>query len=517
MKTKLITLLIIIIITRAAGYGQTLVTERITVLNPNHNYVLTNNLYNAAIPSPMYYDPANVNTNGAAFEIIYHNSDGGSSYDGYPSGTVGAYKKGGTYHPGIFASCGMPAQIQNIGYDFRIKWETYQQNVDGPNDKWWASINVIFDAGPPNEEPVTADRDYDLVIQFESYEQDNFKDRPKKTGEGQGGQYYYFCRDGFIDDGNGNNIAPLHTYDVVLEGTIYHFAVRYKFFNYPPGSSQDQLDKNNKVHIKFIPTDNADVMPFLDHPLKSFIDVTKTYYHLYIANLPEEEKALADQKVGTDSLWIKAVAAGYEVYKDAGDNNGGDSVNGITLGQHFFLTTTDTLAPTVVTDLNISGSPASPVLKWDPSTDAESVNSTIAEYKVYRSENEGAFTLLADKIYQESFTDTSVQTGSVYSYYVTATDRSFNETAQSNIVSTSGLGVHNIVLEPFRVYPNPVSDVLHIDGNISEIKTIELYSVSGRKQTISFNKNAHSINFQYLKKGAYFLKINKQVIKILHF
>ena len=514
--TKLITLLTIVIM-QTVSYGQTLVTERITVLDPNHNYVLTNNLFNATIPSPMYYDPDKVSTNGAAFEIVYHNADGGSAYDGYPGGTVGAYKKGGTYHPGIFAACGMPAQIKNIGSDFRIKWETYQQNVDGPNDKWWASINVIFDAGPPNEEPVTADRDYDLVIQFESYEQDDFKDLPKKTGEGQGGQYYYFCRDGFADDGQGNNIAPLHTYDVVLEGTTYQFAVRYKFFNYPPGSSQDKLDKNNKVHIKFIPSDNADVMPFLDHPLKSFIDVTKTYYRLYIANLPEAEKTLADQKVGTDSLWVKAVAAGYEVYRDAGDNNGGDSVNGITLGQHFFLTTTDTNAPAVVTNLKISGSQTSPILTWDPSTDAESVNSTIAEYKVYRSENGGAFTLLADKIYQESFTDTTVQSGSVYSYYVTAADRSFNETTQSNIVSTSGLGVQNIALKTFRIYPNPVSDILHIDGTVSEIKTIELYTVSGRRQTVSFNKSDRSVNLQYLKKGSYFLRINNQIVKILKY
>ena len=508
-------LIVLIIIIYTGSYSQTTVTERVTVLDPNHHYILTNGLFDETIPSPMTYYPSQISTNGAAFEVVYHNSDGGSSFDGYLSGKVGAYKKGGTYYPGIFAACGMPEQIQNIDNDFRIKWNPYQLDVAGPNDHWWASINVIFDIGDQNDEPIAADRDYDLVIEFDRYDEYDFVDKPKQTEPGEGGSYNYLCRDGFVDDGNGNNIAPLHPFDIVLEGTTYQFAVRYKFFNYPAGSSQVKLDKNNKVHIKFIALDIDNVMPFLDHPLKSFIDVTKTYYSLYIDGLPQEEEDLADQKVAIETLWVKAIAAGYEVYKDAGNNNGGDPDNGITLGQHFFLTTTDNNAPTVVTNLSITGNQSNPTLTWDTSTDAESINTTIAEYKIYRSIDGGTYTLLSDKIYQESFIDNTTQSGSEYSYYVTAIDRSFNEANQSNIVSTSALSIANADLKIVKVYPNPVNTILHIDGATSKIENIEVFDILGKKIPILMDKTTNEIDLAKLKSGIYYLKIKQQSIKII--
>ena len=508
-------LIVLIIISYTSSYCQVTVTERVTVLDPNHHYTLTNSLFDAIIPSPMTYYPSQVSTNGAAFEVVYHNSDGGSSVDGYPSGKVGAYKKGGTYYPGIFAACGMPEQIQNIDNDFRIKWNPYQLDVAGPNDHWWASINVIFDIGDQNDEPIAADRDYDLVIEFDRYDEYEFVDKPKQTEPGEGGSYNYLCRDGFVDDGFGNNIAPLHPFDIVLEGITYQFAVRYKFFNYPAGSPQNKLDKNNKVHIKFIALDNTDVMPFLDHPLKTFIDVTKTYYSLYIDGLPQEEEDLADQKVGIETLWVKSIAAGYEVYKDAGNNNGGDPNNGITLGQYFFLTTTDNNAPTVVTNLNISGSQTTPILTWDTSTDAESINTSIGMYRVYRSVNGASYVLLSDKIYQESFTDNTTQSGSEYSYYVTAVDRSLNEANQSNIVSTNALSIANTDLKIVKVYPNPAHDILHIDGATSAIDKMKLFDILGKIVSVPVNKSDNIMDISNLKSGIYFLKIKQQSIKII--
>ena len=488
------------------SYAQTNVTERVTVLNSNHNYILTNGLLDETIPSPMTYEPADISTKGAAFEVVYHNSDGGQSFDGYLNGAVGHYKKGGTYYPGVFAACGMPAQIQNIDTDIRIKWDPYQLGVGGSNDKWWASINVIFDNGAQNDEPITADRDYDIVIEFEEYEQYDFVDKSKKTGAGQGGSYNWICRDGFVDDGSGNNIAPIHPFDIVLEGVTYQFGVRYKFFNYPAGSPQLKLDKNNKVHIKFIPLDNNNVMPFLDHPLKSFIEVTKTYYKLYIDGLPATEEALADQKVGLDDLWVKQIAAGYEVYKDAGDNNGGDANNGITLGQHFFLTITDDNAPSIPSNLIIGGSPTSIDLTWDAATDTESVNTSIAMYKIYRSVDGGAYTLLSDKVFQENFTDNSAQNGFLYSYYVTAEDRSFNESTASNAVSSAVLNVASEEFDKaFQMYPNPVNDVLSISfpGNIN---TVQIFDTTG-KQVLQVKNPTMTIDISQLKSSIYILKI----------
>ena len=503
---KKIVSLLFVVISHINIYSQTTVTERVTVLDANHNYILTNDLFEETIPSPMTYEPADVSTKGAAFEVVYHNSDGGSNVDGYPSGKVGSYKKGGTYYPGVFAACGMPAQIQNIDINYRIKWKPYQLGVDGPNDHWWATINVIFDSGAQNDEPVSADRDYDLVIEFQRYEEYDFVDKPKKTDAGQGGAYNWICRDGFVDDGNGNNIAPIHPFEVVLEGTTYQFAVRYKFFNYPVGSDQKKLDKNNKVHIKFITLDYTNVMPFLDHPLKSFIDATKTYYSLYIDGLPTAEEDLANQKVGLDDLWVKAIAAGYEVYKDAGDNNGNDLNNGIILGQEYFLTVIDNNAPTVVTNLSITGGQTNPTLTWNASTDAASVNTSIAIYKIYRSINGGAYTLLSDTIYQEIYTDTTVQNGFLYSYYVTAEDRSFNESTQSNAVSLSTLSIASEELKKIiHIYPNPVNDILSISyqGNIN---TVQIFDLTG-KEVLQIKNPTMTIDISQLKSSIYILKI----------
>ena len=506
LSFKKTAILIFAVIFYVNSYAQTTVTSRITVLDANHNYILTNNLLNEIAPSPMTYEPADVSTKGAAFETVYHNSDGGSNFDGYQNGAVGHYKQGGTYYPGIFTACGMPAQIQNIDLNYRIKWKPYQLGVDGPNDKWWASINVIFDSGEQNDEPVAADRDYDLVIEFQRYEEYDFVDKPKKTGVGEGGSYNWICRDGFVDDGNGNNIAPIHPFEVVLEGTTYQFAVRYKFFNYPTGSSQLKLNKNNKVHIKFIPLDNTSVMPFLDHSLKSFIDVTKTFYSLYIDGLPAAEEALADQKVGTGSLWVKQLAAGYEVYKDAGNNNGNDPNNGTTLGQEYFLTITDDVAPSIPLNLIIGGNPTSIDLTWDASADAESVNTSIAMYKIYQSVDGGAYTLLSDKIYQESFTDNTAQIGFEYSYYVTALDRSFNESAASNVVSNTTLSVASEEFDKaFKLYPNPVTNTVSISTQ-ERINGIQIFDMVG-KQVLSIKNPSQQIDVSHLNSSIYFVKI----------
>ncbi len=247
-------------------------------------------------------------------------------------------------------------------------------------------------------------------------------------------------------------------------------------------------------------------MPFLDHPLKSFIDATKTYYSLYIDGLPTVEEDLANQKVGLDDLWVKAIAAGYEVYKDAGDNNGNDLNNGIILGQEYFLTVIDNNAPTVVTNLSITGGQTNPTLTWNASTDAASVNTSIAIYKIYRSINGGAYTLLSDTIYQERHTDTTVQNGFLYSYYVTAEDRSFNESTQSNAVSLSTLSIASEELKKIiHIYPNPVNDILSISyqGNIN---TVQIFDLTG-KEVLQIKNPTMTIDISQLKSSIYILKI----------
>ncbi|MBS2213877.1 T9SS type A sorting domain-containing protein [Carboxylicivirga mesophila] len=64
-----------------------------------------------------------------------------------------------------------------------------------------------------------------------------------------------------------------------------------------------------------------------------------------------------------------------------------------------------------------------------------------------------------------------------------------------------------------RVFPNPVEDMLHIEG-IADTELIELYSVTGsliKRVPVT----GGTISMAELNKGVYFIKANKQTIKII--
>ena len=394
---RTITLLALVLCTQLF-YAQTTVTKQNTLIKSNHNFGLTNPVFNEG--SPMTYDPAQVDALGAAFSLNYTNQ-GGTSFDGYPSGTVGGYKAGGTYYPGNVAACGMPVQIQDLTHDLRINWKTSQASANDIGDKWWATINVIFDSGTATSEPDPAVRDYDLVIQNVSYEQDDFSDL-----DNPGGRYWYFARE--TPDG------PIKPFTVYIDDVPYQWAVRYKFFDYPPGDINE--DKNDKVHIKFIPIDNANPIPYLDHSLKQFIDCTVEY--LDFLPLSPEERTKADLKVAESSLWIKSISAGYEIYEGAA-----------ILNNDYFYTTVDNVAPNALSNLTVTEQSGTAILNWDASTDT-----AFDTYTVYRSENGGAYIKIASNLRTNNYTDDSISNQN-YNYYVTATDRSFNESSSSNVAN----------------------------------------------------------------------------------
>ena len=383
------------------------ITSFITILKSNHNIGLENPVFDEG--SVMIYDsnPAAIDSNGAAFSIHYINQDGGDSFDGYPSGTIGGIKKTGIYYPGNYSVSGMPVQLENLGNDFRIKWKTFQENANDPDDKWWATINVIFDIGDANLEPLQINRDYDLVIQFERYEQDDLTDKSNT-----GGAYWWFARDsnGFIKP-----------FSLMIEGVEYQWAVRYKFFYYPPGNPNEY--KNDKVHIKFIPIDNNHIPSELDHPLKTFVDATVDY--LQDVDLPNAERILANQKVGDPNLWVKSVSAGYEIYS-------GNSI----IGQDHFYTVIDTIQPDSPTNLTLTRLNDNFVLNWDINS-----SDSYESYTIYRSENEGPFTKLDSLVYTNNYEDATITNDKKYRYYITVLDRSLNESSPSNIVDSGTLSV----------------------------------------------------------------------------
>ncbi len=485
-RNKMSKRLILLLLTSVVMFripAQTLVASQNIIIEPNILYGLTNPLVNEG--SPMTYYPADVAAKGAAFSMDYNNQ-GGTDFDGYPSGKIGAVKAGGIYYPGNFSLCGMPVQIQNLDYNFRINWSTSQANANDVNDKWWATINVIFDQAAANNEPDPLARDFDLVIQHIAYVQDDLTD---KADDGYG-PYWYFAR---------NLNGSIKPFTLYLNGQTYSWAVRYKFFNYPAGDPDEY--QNDKVHIKFIPINNNDKIPFFDHPLKLFIDCSKDY--IAFLSLTASELLLANQKVAAPALWIKTLAAGYEVYE-------GNS----TLRNDYFFVGIDNSPPGTVSDLSCSKVGNNINLNWD-----DLVISDLDHYTVYRSVNAGAYSVLMDIVRESNWTDSDVVPGNTYSYVVTASDRSYNESqvSASCSLSVSSLPVVLISLEAHAVNGNYIQVKWETSSEINNKEFVveksfalnewaEIarlpgggYSASVRHYTV-FDRNPSSgVNFYRLK------------------
>lgn len=453
-------------------YSQTTIDRYSTVIKANHNFGLTNPVFNEG--SPMTYIPSEISAKGAAFSLKYTNQEG-TSFDGYPSGTVGGYKAGGVYYSGNKNTSGMPVQIKNLKDNLRINWQTSQTNANDADDKWWATINVIFDSGAENEEPLANNRDYDLVIQNVSYLQDDFLDFINP-----GGRYWYFAR---------NANGTIKPYTVYLNGVAYSWAVRYKFFDFPSGDSQEH--KNDKVHIKFIPIDNNTPIPALDHSLKQFINCTKEY--LSFLPLTNDELTLANNKVALDDLWIKSISAGYEVYEGSS-----------TLRNDHFYTTIDNVAPSEITNLTYSEQTNEVTLNWDSSSDI-----AFDTYTIYCSENDGNYKVIAKDLRVNTFNDSNIGNEN-YKYYVTAKDRSFNESLQSNLVTIDkSLSVKDNNLSTFKIHPNPTKSIVYIkfDSQNHKKGILEIFDLKGSliyKTTV--NKEVVKIDLSD-KKGIFIVKV----------
>lgn len=466
--------------------AQTVVTNQNTIIDSAILYSLTNPLVSNG--STMSYTIADIPSKGAAFSINYINQ-GGTGFDGYPSGKVGSAKAGGTYYSGNPALCGMPVKIGDLGYNLRINWNTIQTNANDSDDKWWATINVIFDSSDASLEPNPLARDYDLVIQHVSYQQDDLLDKPNTSN----GSYWYFARD---------LVGDIKPFTLFLNGNYYHWAVRYKFFDYPIGDPNEY--QNDKVHIKFIPIDNNAPIPFFDHPLKDFINCTKDY--LAFLTLTTNELVLANEKVADTALWIKQLAAGYEVYT-------GNS----TLANDFFFVRLDSIKPDRILDLTLTTFSDSLQLNWSQSSDT-----AFDQYKVYRSENNGPFVIIADSVRINTYTDLTLNPNSNYKYYVSVLDRSYNESDSSNVVETTTLSTSSVGITQdieIKCFPNPFFDILNISFPNGTDQQIEVFDILGRNLTeyvhIETVTNGITLNFEQIQ-GSIFIVKGKTFANIVY-
>jgi len=246
--------------------------------------------------STMYYCPSIFNEeHGGGFQLHY-TDQGGSGMDAYPNVKVGGIKSRGVYTPGDKNIVGMPALIESLPTSMNFEWITSQKNAFDGDDKWMASVNFIFDAaGTSISEPETASRDFDIVVKSQSHNfSDDLNDLSKE--ETTGTAFWYFAR---WDDGS------LKPYEYNFNNINYQYAVRYKFF-FGAG------DKDDKVHVKFIPFGSAGAPPVTLLNVVDLIAASREYFQY--AALPAEQEELAKAKVAKNGTWLKAINAGYEVY-----------------------------------------------------------------------------------------------------------------------------------------------------------------------------------------------------------
>ena len=94
--------------------------------------------------------------------------------------------------------------------------------------------------------------------------------------------------------------------------------------------------------------------------------------------------------------------------------------------------------------------------------------------------------------------DTVVSTEAEYSFVITG-DKSF----VANFVSTESISE---LEASFKVYPNPVSDMLFIEAEI-EVEEVAIFDVYGRQQNLRNSALSNSIDVSSLNNGIYFLKV----------
>ena len=98
--------------------------------------------------------------------------------------------------------------------------------------------------------------------------------------------------------------------------------------------------------------------------------------------------------------------------------------------------------------------------------------------------------------------------------YGTALPYTFSVSNIRNMVFDEVLGIHDIVTETFKVYPNPVYNTLYFSSNDFEVHPYSLFSIDGRLLLYGEVRNGDPISVSGIPAGLYLLKINNTSLKI---
>ncbi|HJN54260.1 MAG TPA: T9SS type A sorting domain-containing protein, partial [Flavobacteriaceae bacterium] len=70
--------------------------------------------------------------------------------------------------------------------------------------------------------------------------------------------------------------------------------------------------------------------------------------------------------------------------------------------------------------------------------------------------------------------------------------------------SPISLGLEDQVIFDYKIYPNPTSNIINIQGDISDLKVI-IYDMLGK--VLMQSEEQESIDISFLKNGTYFLSL----------
>jgi hypothetical protein len=87
-----------------------------------------------------------------------------------------------------------------------------------------------------------------------------------------------------------------------------------------------------------------------------------------------------------------------------------------------------------------------------------------------------------------------------------------NRLAIDDFEITTVLSADSFQSNSFTMYPNPVLDVLNVNSNLLEIKSITIADINGRivKQILELNKQTSQINVSNLNAGIYIVTIDSE-------
>ena len=76
----------------------------------------------------------------------------------------------------------------------------------------------------------------------------------------------------------------------------------------------------------------------------------------------------------------------------------------------------------------------------------------------------------------------------------------------NDTINFASLSTFNTELNSVSIYPNPVKDVLNIQGLDTKLNEVAIYTIEGRK-VLTQTANLDRINTSNLSQGVYFIKL----------